>query len=85
MGQSNGWKNGRLAIGVLTEWVDSRYQANLLRGVFDYAREHGVNALCFEGGAINSNREYEVRPITNPFGGKMSTSCCLLTLVILHG
>jgi putative nucleotidyltransferase with HDIG domain len=59
MGQSNGWKNGRLAIGVLTDWVDSRYQANLLRGVFDYAREHGVNALCFEGGAINSNREYE--------------------------
>src|SRR5690554_6076952 len=59
MVQSNGWKNGRLSIGVLTDWVDAQYQANLLRGVFDYARDHGVNALCFEGGAINSTREYE--------------------------
>jgi len=59
MDRGNHWKNGRRSIGVLTDWVDSQYQANLLRGVFDYAREQGVHVLCFEGGAINSVREYE--------------------------
>ena len=60
MVQSSSWrKNGRITIGVLTDWVDSRYQSNLLRGIFDYAREEDINVLCFEGGAINSVREFE--------------------------
>ncbi|NLY88424.1 MAG: substrate-binding domain-containing protein [Firmicutes bacterium] len=59
MDQSNHWKKSRRSIGVLTDWVGSLYQANLLRGIFDYARDQGINVLCFEGGAINPVREYE--------------------------
>src|SRR5690554_1118006 len=59
MDRSNQWKKSRRSIGVLIDWVDSQYQADILRGIFDDARDKGVNVFCFEGGAINSVREYE--------------------------
>lgn len=41
--------------------MDTQYQTDILQGVMDYAKERGFNFLCFEGGAINSKREYEAQ------------------------
>src|SRR5690554_2461221 len=61
MGEFDHGKQEYLRIGMLIDWVDTQYQTNILRGVVDYAEENGINFLCFEGGAVNSKREYETQ------------------------
>ncbi len=51
----------RKTIGILTDWIDDQYQLDLLHGVADLAKERDINLLCFEGGSINANNEFEVQ------------------------
>lgn len=51
----------RRSIGVLTDWFNSQCHASIIHGAFACAREKGVDIFCFEGGAINSNRDYEAQ------------------------
>ena len=45
--------------GLFIDWLDNQYKLDFLNGVTDFARTHKINIMCFEGGCINSNREYE--------------------------
>ncbi|HEX3045871.1 MAG TPA: HD domain-containing phosphohydrolase [Bacillota bacterium] len=48
-------------IGLLVDWLHNQYKLDFLNGAGDYARENNLNLLCFEGGCIGSNREYEAQ------------------------
>ncbi len=49
----------RTVLGVLIDWSAETYQQLFLTGVFDYAREHDLDCICFEGGALNSPFTHE--------------------------
>jgi DNA-binding LacI/PurR family transcriptional regulator len=54
-------KNSLPTIGLLVDWLHTQYQLDVLNGASDFARDQKVNLLCFEGGCIFSNREYEAQ------------------------
>lgn len=54
-------KNSLPTIGLLVDWLHTQYQLDVLNGAADFARDQKINLLCFEGGCIFSNREYEAQ------------------------
>jgi len=51
----------RTTIGVLIDWTTDNYQFLLLNGIMDFVREHGMNCVFFEGGALEAEDEYEAQ------------------------
>jgi HD-GYP domain-containing protein (c-di-GMP phosphodiesterase class II)/DNA-binding LacI/PurR family transcriptional regulator len=49
----------RFTIGMVVDWIDDQYQLDLLYGIIDLAKEKDVNLLCFEGGVIHPQNEFE--------------------------
>jgi DNA-binding LacI/PurR family transcriptional regulator len=54
-------KNSLPTIGLLVDWLHTQYQLDILNGASDFAKDKKVNLLCFEGGCIDSSREYETQ------------------------
>ncbi len=52
-------KGNRFTIGMLVDWIDDQYQLDLLYGIADLAKEKDVNLLCFEGGMIHPQNEFD--------------------------
>lgn len=53
-------RKSTITIGLLIDWVDHQYQFNLLRGVFDCAKKHGVNLICFEGSGYHTEIDVQL-------------------------
>ncbi len=51
----------RKIIGVFVDWTEDLYQQTILKGIMERARETDTNCIVFEGGSLNSNREYEAK------------------------
>ena len=44
----------KLTIGIISNTLDYDYQISILKGIQNYAKESGVNTMCFAGNEINS-------------------------------
>jgi DNA-binding LacI/PurR family transcriptional regulator/signal transduction histidine kinase len=51
-------KNKRLTIGLITDWIEQRYQASIYAGIADVLREKDINLLSFVIGSLNEPYEF---------------------------
>lgn len=50
--------NSRPTIGLLTDWLDSRYHATVFAGIADVAQEQDVNLVCFVVGNLGKRQSF---------------------------